>query len=1647
MSSSPKRKRDHSFDRYERRTSFSRSNSRSPSWDGDKKRGSKESSTSKKGRPENIQENLFKIAAITSSTSSAISPQSYEPRDSSYSDPSQEYPRDKSFHRPTHDIAPPPSGNQQHQGSYQDHGRPAEYSAESSFAAYDSHYTDMPQPPDHEPSYDQQPPMQSNQSQYSYQQQYQQHQPQPHNQQHQQNQQQHQQQHQQLSQQQHPLQQHHQQQHPHQQQQVQQHNQHQQQLQPQQAQQQHQQSIYPNQPLPQFQGQHQNNLFHQNQPPQPVPPPFSQPFAQCPQNFTQGQVQPNTFTQRKAPLLQSPITPAITSPSNFGGPSFISPALETGGVKPFNLTPVLSTASPALKTVPTTTSSSVDSSSQVKKPSSKVKELSFENSELAEPGITKLKVSELRKKVKINLKSSQVVNEPIVSSSGVEDKDSYSDGMDTSGNLSDKPLKVKSRWRRNSEAESEAESSASGLDTGKESATKETRRTRSKALLDQKQTESAVIQEIKKLEQVIERGKMINSQVEHESLKDETAENHDMKSIVARPDFPKFEIISENIHLTERKRSKSMRRMICDCTTSREDRANDIPACGDDCLNRMLMIECGSRCPCNDYCTNKRFTKKQYANAIPFKCGNKGWGLKAAEDFDNLGTFVMEYVGELLGYEEFVRRTRQYAKKGEVHHYFMALNGEEVIDATLKGGVSRFINHSCDPNCETQKWTVNGELRVGFFTRKEIKKGEELTFDYQFEHYGEPQKCYCGSDNCRGFIGIVKSSPQKTNKKKDKKKKEIFKDELLEEDIETLSSNEGMRNKKHVLELCRLMVRAEKIQHRTALLKIIADTVETACLRLFLDYHGLSLFWSWMTDIGTSDNSEEVTEIKILILSVLKNLPITNKTILKESKVMDAVERWAVHAVAAARKPPPPPPPTSTTPTAALNSGDAGDTEAGKLSTDPVSEKDATPVTTTCDNEADALSASDSGDVELAAAPSSSDELILPIQSEPIKLASGASIVSILASTSKAEGRVKRRVTFAEELVDAAFSPEPPGDTEEDDISSTQEGEDEGDKYRPDSTSHKEGASLLNPSSEDEDDDSDELSEVDFLDKSPLARLATELLALWSTLKEIFKIPKKERVEERKRTEMELGKKAKKPKSKKGTDVLSKKEPEKKDDPYAKWKRTTPARIKRDKKRDSEDDESTKSKVPRLSKEERRMKFEAEVKAKDEAAAQLYAEEQERQREAYMLHTQRTMTDPECFRWFQEQEALGLEPQIDPATGQHLPPPFDIFLEPSSGQPVLDVTTNQAFTRTNFVDPNTGQPYSDPISGQPILDSSTGKPLYHPTTGQSLIDPSTGQVFNDLIIRQPPIEDDPNAGQHLIDPNTGQPLLDPNTGLPLMDQNLNQPLMDPNTGLPLVDPNTGLPLMSSNPAQAMGDTVGQQFMPQVDPSTSQILLPQTEMPSGAGEPLIRQSLPDLDLAALELAAQMEYQPPIAESKEEEAPPPPSPPTAPVSKLPPNWKSAKDSENRVYYYHAYTRKTQWEMPTGDEESDNDMDVDPSPSEEDIIRMKKKPTTAVADTSSEVTRRIKDQFRSKMSTCIVGYLNPFRKKDCKLGKITNNDDFKFLARKLTHHVMSKELKHCRHVEDLEVNENVKAKAKDFVRKYMSKYGSCYKRDEEI
>ncbi|XP_030386646.1 probable histone-lysine N-methyltransferase CG1716 [Scaptodrosophila lebanonensis] len=214
-----------------------------------------------------------------------------------------------------------------------------------------------------------------------------------------------------------------------------------------------------------------------------------------------------------------------------------------------------------------------------------------------------------------------------------------------------------------------------------------------------------------------------------------------------------FKMIRENFYQCARQVSQENAEMQCDCFLTGDEEAQGHLCCGAGCINRMLMIECGPLCTNGDRCTNKRFQKRQCWPCRVFRTEKKGCGITAELQIPP-GEFVMEYVGEVIDSEEFERRQYRYSKDKNRHYYFMALRGEAIIDATAKGNISRYINHSCDPNAETQKWTVNGELRIGFFSRKTIMPGEEITFDYQYQRYGrDAQRCYCEAANCRGWIG------------------------------------------------------------------------------------------------------------------------------------------------------------------------------------------------------------------------------------------------------------------------------------------------------------------------------------------------------------------------------------------------------------------------------------------------------------------------------------------------------------------------------------------------------------------------------------------------------------------------------------------------------------------------------------------------------------------------------------------------------------------------------------------------------------------------------------------------------------------------------------------------------------------------------
>jgi SET domain-containing protein len=137
------------------------------------------------------------------------------------------------------------------------------------------------------------------------------------------------------------------------------------------------------------------------------------------------------------------------------------------------------------------------------------------------------------------------------------------------------------------------------------------------------------------------------------------------------------------------------------------------------------------------------------------------------------GMRIMEYLGERISHAEADAR---YEKKGEDdgHTFLFIASNRTVIDAGVDGNDARFINHSCNPNCET----VIENSRVFIDAIRNIKPGEELGYDYQltWESTDDPAElalysCRCGAKKCRGtMLDKEPTDKREADKKKAKKK-------------------------------------------------------------------------------------------------------------------------------------------------------------------------------------------------------------------------------------------------------------------------------------------------------------------------------------------------------------------------------------------------------------------------------------------------------------------------------------------------------------------------------------------------------------------------------------------------------------------------------------------------------------------------------------------------------------------------------------------------------------------------------------------------------------------------------------------------------------------------------------------------------------
>lgn len=127
------------------------------------------------------------------------------------------------------------------------------------------------------------------------------------------------------------------------------------------------------------------------------------------------------------------------------------------------------------------------------------------------------------------------------------------------------------------------------------------------------------------------------------------------------------------------------------------------------------------------------------------------------------GQRIIEYAGERIGNAEADRRYDEDSMKRH-HTYLFTLTQRTVVDGNRGGNDARYINHSCDPNCEA----VIEDGRIFIYALKNIQPGTELAYDYMFDPNGDsPEElrrtypCHCGARNCRGTIMRLKSRGRK----------------------------------------------------------------------------------------------------------------------------------------------------------------------------------------------------------------------------------------------------------------------------------------------------------------------------------------------------------------------------------------------------------------------------------------------------------------------------------------------------------------------------------------------------------------------------------------------------------------------------------------------------------------------------------------------------------------------------------------------------------------------------------------------------------------------------------------------------------------------------------------------------------------------
>ena len=128
------------------------------------------------------------------------------------------------------------------------------------------------------------------------------------------------------------------------------------------------------------------------------------------------------------------------------------------------------------------------------------------------------------------------------------------------------------------------------------------------------------------------------------------------------------------------------------------------------------------------------------------RSGINNLGLFAGRDIKK-GEKVIEYKGRKFTHKQ-VEEDDRFDNSKAI--YLFTLNERYVLDGDTKTNTAKYINHSCDPNCEVD--IIKGKIWI--IAIKDIKKGDELSYDYGFGYDADFRQfpCKCGSKNCCGYI-------------------------------------------------------------------------------------------------------------------------------------------------------------------------------------------------------------------------------------------------------------------------------------------------------------------------------------------------------------------------------------------------------------------------------------------------------------------------------------------------------------------------------------------------------------------------------------------------------------------------------------------------------------------------------------------------------------------------------------------------------------------------------------------------------------------------------------------------------------------------------------------------------------------------------